>query len=189
MQPNTGAHSDLSYKQMFTELFSYAAPYVFVGLAIPIYSYIDTNTINRAMIASGHQDISTAVLSIVTLYLPKVVMIPVSLATAFGLTLIPTITELFTARNYKLLNRQIDQTMQVILFFRAACFIWYLGIGWTGLLVFFIRLFILRLGFPFCFWYHLLHYCFLYSPLMQRFCKGSTNKNLRSSVFFVRDHY
>ncbi|MFB8735499.1 hypothetical protein ACEQPO_22400 [Bacillus sp. SL00103] len=68
----------MSYKQMFTELFSYAAPYVFVGLAIPIYSYIDTNTINRAMIASGHQDISTAVLSIVTLYLPKLVMIPVA---------------------------------------------------------------------------------------------------------------
>ncbi|MCY8660339.1 lipid II flippase MurJ, partial [Bacillus spizizenii] len=43
-------------------------------------------------------------------------MIPVSLATAFGLTLIPTITESFTSGNYKLLNQQINQTMQTILF-------------------------------------------------------------------------
>nr|WGD61447.1 hypothetical protein P5660_09960 [Bacillus velezensis] len=55
-------------------------------------------------------------LAIVTLYVPKLVMIPVSLATAFGLTLIPTITESFTSRNYKLLNQQINQTMQIILF-------------------------------------------------------------------------
>lgn len=101
---------------MFIELFSYAAPYVFVGLAIPLYSYIDTNTFNKAMIAAGHKDISQDMLAIVTLYVPKLVMIPVSLATAFGLTLIPTITESFTSRNYKLLNQQINQTMQIILF-------------------------------------------------------------------------
>ncbi|TYS29750.1 polysaccharide biosynthesis protein [Bacillus pumilus] len=117
MQPNSGPNLGLSYKKIFIELFSYAGPYVFVGLAIPLYSYIDTNTINKAMINAGFKDISTAVLSIVTLYLPKLVMIPVSLATAFGLTLIPTITESFTSRNFKLLNRQIDQTMQGVLFF------------------------------------------------------------------------
>ncbi|WNV78796.1 polysaccharide biosynthesis protein [Bacillus atrophaeus] len=116
MQPNTGPTADLSYKKMFLELFSYAAPYVFVGLAIPLYSYIDTNTFNKAMIEAGYKDISQDMLAIVTLYVPKLVMIPVSLATAFGLTLIPTITESFTNRNFKLLNQQINQTMQIILF-------------------------------------------------------------------------
>ncbi|MGV7066633.1 putative polysaccharide biosynthesis protein [Bacillus velezensis] len=116
MKPNLVPSANLSYKKMFIELFSYAAPYVFVGLAIPLYSYIDTNTFNKAMIAAGHKDISQDMLAIVTLYVPKLVMIPVSLATAFGLTLIPTITESFTSRNYKLLNQQINQTMQIILF-------------------------------------------------------------------------
>ncbi|UEG58415.1 lipid II flippase MurJ [Bacillus sp. BC1-43] len=116
MMPNTGPTANLSYKKMFFELFSYAAPYVFVGLAIPLYNYIDTNTFNKAMIDAGHQAISQDMLAILTLYVQKLVMIPVSLATAFGLTLIPTITESFTSGNYKLLNQQINQTMQTILF-------------------------------------------------------------------------
>ncbi|MEC3617623.1 lipid II flippase MurJ [Bacillus subtilis] len=116
MMPNTGPTANLSYKRMFFELFSYAAPYVFVGLAIPLYNYIDTNTFNKAMIEAGHQAISQDMLAILTLYVQKLVMIPVSLATAFGLTLIPTITESFTSGNYKLLNQQINQTMQTILF-------------------------------------------------------------------------
>ncbi len=58
MMPNTGPTANLSYKKMFFELFSYAAPYVFVGLAIPLYNYIDTNTFNKAMIEAGHQAIS-----------------------------------------------------------------------------------------------------------------------------------
>ncbi|MEC0312633.1 lipid II flippase MurJ [Bacillus subtilis] len=116
MMPNTGPTANLSYKKMFFELFSYAAPYVFVGLAIPLYNYIDTNTFNKAMIKAGHQAISQDMLAILTLYVQKLVMIPVSLATAFGLTLIPTITESFTSGNYKLLNQQINQTMQTILF-------------------------------------------------------------------------
>lgn len=116
MMPNTVSTANLSYKKMFFELFSYAAPYVFVGLAIPLYNYIDTNTFNKAMIEAGHQAISQDMLAILTLYVQKLVMIPVSLATAFGLTLIPTITESFTSGNYKLLNQQINQTMQTILF-------------------------------------------------------------------------
>ncbi|MFP7233453.1 lipid II flippase MurJ [Bacillus subtilis] len=116
MMPNTGPTANLSYKKMFLELFSYAAPYVFVGLAIPLYNYIDTNTFNKAMIEAGHQAISQDMMAILTLYVQKLVMIPVSLATAFGLTLIPTITESFTSGNYKLLNQQINQTMQTILF-------------------------------------------------------------------------
>jgi O-antigen/teichoic acid export membrane protein len=116
MKQNTVPSANLTYTRMFAELYSYALPYVFVGLAIPLYTYIDTNTFNKAMIAAGFADISQTMVAIVTLYVPKLIMIPVSLATAFGLTLIPTITESFTERNFRLLNKQIDQTMQLILF-------------------------------------------------------------------------
>lgn len=116
MKQNTIPSANLSYARMFAELYSYALPFVFVGLAIPLYTYIDTNTFNKAMIAAGFADISQTMVAIVTLYVPKLIMIPVSLATAFGLTLIPTITESFTERNFRLLKKQIDQTMQLILF-------------------------------------------------------------------------
>jgi PST family polysaccharide transporter len=64
MKPNLVPSADIKYKQMFKELFSYAAPYVFVGLAIPLYKYIDTNTFNKAMIEAGYQAISQDMLAI-----------------------------------------------------------------------------------------------------------------------------
>jgi PST family polysaccharide transporter len=101
---------------MFKEVFSYAGPFVFVGLAIPIYNYIDTNTFNRSMYDAGYsENVTIAMFSVLLLYVPKLVMIPVSLATAFGLTLIPSITDSFTNNNRALLHKQIDQTFQIIM--------------------------------------------------------------------------
>jgi PST family polysaccharide transporter len=101
---------------MFKEVFSYAGPFVFVGLAIPIYNYIDTNTFNRAMYDAGFDEtITIAMFSVLLLYVPKLVMIPVSLATAFGLTIIPSVTASYTNNNRALLHKQIDQTLQIIM--------------------------------------------------------------------------
>jgi polysaccharide transporter, PST family len=102
--------------RMFKEVFSYAGPFVFVGLAIPIYNYIDTNTFNRAMYDAGFDEkITIAMFSVLLLYVPKLVMIPVSLATAFGLTIIPSVTASYTNNNQALLHKQIDQTLQIIM--------------------------------------------------------------------------
>ncbi|MFC0274505.1 oligosaccharide flippase family protein [Metabacillus herbersteinensis] len=118
MQENTIPTKNMSYRTMFKEVFQYAGPFVFVGLAIPIYQYIDTNMFNKAMIASGvEKNYTWDVYAVVLLLVPKLVMIPVSLATAFGLTLIPSVTESFTTNNRPLLKKQIDQTLQLIMFF------------------------------------------------------------------------
>ncbi|MBD1380195.1 putative polysaccharide biosynthesis protein [Metabacillus arenae] len=117
MRENVVPSESQSLGTMFKELFKYAGPFVFVGLAIPIYNYIDTNTFNKAMIDGGHGDKAVSLFSIVVFYIPKLIMIPVSLATAFGLTLVPTITKSFTKRNLKLVNHYIDQALQIIMFF------------------------------------------------------------------------
>lgn len=116
LQENKVATKSMPLGLMFKEVFRYAGPFVFVGLAIPIYNYIDTNTFNGAMIEAGYdKDIAIAMYGILLLYVPKLVMIPVSLATAFGLTLIPSVTESFTSNNRVLLHKQIDQTLQIIM--------------------------------------------------------------------------
>lgn len=116
MRENLIETSSIPLGKMFKEVFRYAGPFVFVGLAIPIYNYIDTVTFNRAMLNSGNdQSYTMDMYSVLLLYVPKLVMIPVSLATAFGLTLIPTITESFTNNNRALLHKQIDQTLQLIM--------------------------------------------------------------------------
>jgi len=116
MKENVVETVSMPLGKMFREVFRYAGPFVFVGLAIPIYNYIDTVTFNRAMLHVGNdQSYTMDMYSVLLLYVPKLVMIPVSLATAFGLTLIPTITESFTNNNRVLLHKQIDQTLQLIM--------------------------------------------------------------------------
>ena len=116
MKENLVETTPVPLGKMFKEVFRYAGPFVFVGLAIPIYNYIDTVTFNRAMLHVGNdQSYTMDMYSVLLLYVPKLVMIPVSLATAFGLTLIPTITESFTNNNRALLHKQIDQTLQIIM--------------------------------------------------------------------------
>lgn len=108
--------ADITTGQMFKELFTYAGPFVFVGLAIPLFQYVDQYTFNKAMIAAGEKDITEYMFGIIQTWVPKLVMIPLSIATAFGLTLVPTITKSYTDGNHDLLKRQIDQTYQTIVF-------------------------------------------------------------------------
>jgi PST family polysaccharide transporter len=115
LEKNT-VQSNLSTKEMLKELLTYAGPFVFVGLAIPLYQSIDMYTFNKAMILIGKQSISEDVLGMINFNINKLVMIPVSLATAFGLTLVPAITKAFTDKNRKLLHTQIDQSFQVVFF-------------------------------------------------------------------------
>ncbi|WP_458412168.1 putative polysaccharide biosynthesis protein [Schinkia sp. CFF1] len=110
-------NSNITTKEMFLELVSYAGPFVFVSLAIPLYQLVDEFTFNRAM-ESIHKggEYAHNLFSILNMYGHKLIMIPVSLATAFGLTLVPTITESFTEKNFKQLNKQISQSLQIVMF-------------------------------------------------------------------------
>ncbi|MFC4321151.1 putative polysaccharide biosynthesis protein [Litchfieldia salsa] len=103
----------MTTKEMYKELFSYAGPFVLVGLAIPLYQYVDQLTFNRAMVEIGKGAIAEELFGMINLFVPKLVMIPVSLATAFSLTLVPTITNSFTSGDFTILRRQIDKTFQI----------------------------------------------------------------------------
>ncbi|MFZ3589376.1 putative polysaccharide biosynthesis protein [Bacillus sp. DJP31] len=109
--------NEFSSKEMIKELLTYAGPFVLVGLAIPIHQLVDTLTFNKAMMSIGNtKKESEFVLSMIQFTIPKLIMIPVSLATAFGLTLVPAITMAFTDRNRSLLHTQINQSFQVVFF-------------------------------------------------------------------------
>jgi O-antigen/teichoic acid export membrane protein len=103
---------------MYKELITYAVPFVAVGLAIPIYLLIDQFTINQALMNARNygQEQAEFVFGIMTQFSHKIIMIPVSLATGFALTLIPTITKSYTNREFNTLQSQVTQTFQVILF-------------------------------------------------------------------------
>lgn len=107
---------DISLKDMYKELVLYAAPFVFVGLANPLFQFVDEFTFNRAMAGNALAGKSSELFAMLATYSHKLVIIPVSLATSFGLTLIPTITKSFVEGDQALLNKYLNQTFQVVLF-------------------------------------------------------------------------
>jgi O-antigen/teichoic acid export membrane protein len=107
----------LPLKSMYKELISYALPLSFVGLAIPLYQLIDLFTFNRTLIGTlltqAESEVAFAVFSNTA---HKIILIPMALATALSITLLPTITKSYTTNDKDLLQKQITQTYQVILF-------------------------------------------------------------------------
>ncbi len=107
---------DISLKEIYKEILVYAAPFVFVGIANPLFQFIDQITFERAMESIGQGGIATAAFSVLNFQTHKLVIIPVSLATAFSLTLVPSITKAFVEKDRTSLRQQLDQTFQVLLY-------------------------------------------------------------------------
>ncbi|CAM4234851.1 putative polysaccharide biosynthesis protein [Lederbergia lenta] len=107
---------DIPLSSMYKEILIYALPFVLVGIANPLFQFIDQITFNRAMAAAGKSAEALGSLGILNFTTHKLVIIPVSLATAFALTLVPMVTESFVKGERRVMFRQLDQTFQVLLF-------------------------------------------------------------------------
>jgi O-antigen/teichoic acid export membrane protein len=107
---------DISLSEIYKEIILYAAPFVFVGIANPLFQAIDQLTFNRAMTSIGLAEQTDFAFSVLNFESHKLVIIPVSLATAFSLTIVPSVTKAFMEKDRKELNRQLNQTFQVLMF-------------------------------------------------------------------------
>lgn len=110
-------NEDIKLVSIFKELIGYAVPFVITGLAIPIYQNIDTFTINKLFQSIGYKlDEAEAINSVIGLA-QILVMVPVSLATAFGMSLIPGITSAFTSGKISDVQNKISQAIQILMIF------------------------------------------------------------------------
>ncbi|MFO1444202.1 polysaccharide biosynthesis protein [Bacillus sp. Bva_UNVM-123] len=108
---------DISLKEMYKEIIIYAAPFVFVGIANPLFQLVDQFTFIDTMRSVGNSyEQAESAYAVITMQTHKLVIIPVSLATAFSLTLVPSITKAFVDDDRASLNHQLNQAFQVVLF-------------------------------------------------------------------------
>jgi O-antigen/teichoic acid export membrane protein len=108
---------NLPLSSMYKELAAYAIPLSFVGLAIPLYQTIDLMTFNKALMGIGYnQALAEEAFGAFAQAAHKLILIPVSVATAMSLTLLPTITKSFINEDRELLQKQVTQTYQIILY-------------------------------------------------------------------------
>jgi len=106
-------------KSMYAELIQYAIPFVAVGLANQLYLLIDQLTLNH-FLNVYHQHLNLDVKAIIAnlmTYDQKLVMIPVSLATALAVSVVPAITASFTEGKQKELQIGMTKALQFVLFF------------------------------------------------------------------------
>ncbi|WP_047985145.1 putative polysaccharide biosynthesis protein [Ornithinibacillus californiensis] len=106
---------DIPKKELFSELFRYAGPFVIVSIAIPVFQLVDTFTFNRAMTAIELGEVSEALFAAIYSLGHKLVIIPVTIATGLSLAVMPVLTSSFTQGNRPQLVNQITQALQIIL--------------------------------------------------------------------------
>ncbi|MBP1968940.1 O-antigen/teichoic acid export membrane protein [Virgibacillus natechei] len=107
--------NEIPRKDLFIELFSYAGPFIIVGLATSLYQLVDQFTFERAMVARGEGNIWEIAFAVINFYGHKLVIIPVTLATGLSLAIIPALTKIFTQKNHEELYEQINQAFQIVL--------------------------------------------------------------------------
>ena len=106
----------VSLVDLYKEIILSAIPFVLVGVVNPLYQLVDQLTFSKAMSAAGKGEEALELLGIFNFAAHKLVVIPLSLATAFALTLVPLVTESFVRGNSDMMKKQIDQIFQVLLF-------------------------------------------------------------------------
>ncbi|GGA82631.1 putative polysaccharide biosynthesis protein [Ornithinibacillus halotolerans] len=106
---------DIPKKELMSELFRYAGPFVIVSIAIPVFQLVDTFSFNRAMTAIGLGVETEALFAAIYSLGHKLVIIPVTIATGLSLAVMPVLTSSFTQGNRSQLINQINQALQIIL--------------------------------------------------------------------------
>lgn len=106
--------SDLTTMDLIKELSMYAGPFILVGLATPLYQFVDQFTLERGLVAIEQGNLFEIYYSAINTYGHKVILIPVTLATGLSLAIIPALTKAFTAKDDSDIHRQIHQALQII---------------------------------------------------------------------------
>ncbi|CAM4310300.1 putative polysaccharide biosynthesis protein [Listeria booriae] len=107
----------VSLPSMYKDIFITAIPFVVVGIASSLYQQIDQFTFGRILTwigYSGHE--AENLLGIVNFSAQKLVIIPVSLATAFSMTIVPLVTAAYMRGEQENVKKQLNDVFQVLLF-------------------------------------------------------------------------
>ncbi|PLS14926.1 cell division protein [Bacillus sp. M6-12] len=108
---------DVSLTDIYKEILLYSIPFVFVGIAMPLFQLVDVFTFNRAMGSIGlGGDVADRAFGILNVQAQKLVVIPMTLATAFSMGLVPAITKAFAAEKMDTFSTQMNQAFQILLF-------------------------------------------------------------------------
>ncbi|PLT32231.1 polysaccharide biosynthesis protein [Bacillus sp. V5-8f] len=107
---------EISLVEIYKEIFVSSIPFIMVGIAMPLFQFVDNLTFSKAMASIGLEKIAASAFGILNFNTQKLVVIPMTLATAFSMALLPSVTGAFAGGNMDSFRRQLDQAFQILLF-------------------------------------------------------------------------
>lgn len=106
----------IALPQIYKEILISSIPFIFVGIAMPLFQQVDSLTFTRAMVSIGLDEIAGDALGVLNVFAQKLVLIPMTLATGFSMALLPSVTKAFVSGDNTLFRQQLDQAFQILLF-------------------------------------------------------------------------
>ena len=107
---------DISNKSIIKKIISYAVPFIIIDTAISIYQYIDMFLILKTMEALKYEAATVEfVATSISTWAPKISMIVSAIAMGMCVSLIPSIVEAFTKKDYVDVNNKVNKSLQMLL--------------------------------------------------------------------------
>ena len=114
---NNYIKDDVTDKEIFKKIFSYAIPFIIINIVSSCYNFVDMTLLLRTM---NYLNLETAdiefVTSAVTTWAPKINMIVTSIAMGMSTSLIPTMVTAYTLKKWDEVNNKFNQALQILLF-------------------------------------------------------------------------
>ncbi len=105
----------ISMGEVFKEVMISSLPFVLVALGLPIFQLIDTFTFNKIMALMGQAAGSDEIIGAINYQAQQLVMIPMTLATAMQISIVPAISATLTRKDYRLFRYQLNEIFMILL--------------------------------------------------------------------------
>ena len=104
-------------KEITKKLISYAVPFIIINTVASLYSFVDMLLVLRTMESLGFDAITVEFIATsISTWAGKINMIINSIAMGMTISLIPTIVEAYTLKNWNEVERKINSSLKMILF-------------------------------------------------------------------------
>ncbi|MFJ7974523.1 putative polysaccharide biosynthesis protein [Peribacillus sp. JNUCC 23] len=108
---------DISLPHIYKEILISSIPFIFVSVAMPVFQFVDNLTFEKTLVSIGLSgDFAESAFGILNFNAQKLVVIPMTLATAFSMALLPSVTKAYVSDDDKAFRHQLDQAFQILLF-------------------------------------------------------------------------
>lgn len=104
-------------KYLIKQIILYALPFIIIDLLKSAYNLVDTFTITRTLTSLGYsQTVADLTFATIATWGNKLSMIIISISIGITTSLIPSLASDYVLKNYKEVNKKVNQAIQLLLF-------------------------------------------------------------------------